>query len=206
MDISERNRKIIAERASGKLYVEIAMAHGLSLERVRQIWREHLAKTERQERFNRTYAGGITPETPIEDLNLSIRVRNALQNDQIYTVGQLMKIDDRRLMRIPNFGRKSLKEVHEVVNQVKPAETSVPAQATGNTNGFLDIFVVPDYGKPAVRLQVRGACDVWVNLTHDAAIKVANELLAKAIEVAGQEEKPAIDLEPVLKFKFGADV
>lgn len=40
-----------------------------------------------------------------------VRITNALRNDNIETVGQLIEKTEGELMRIPNFGRKCIAEI-----------------------------------------------------------------------------------------------
>ena len=54
----------------------------------------------------------------IEDLELSIRVMNALIQNDIKTVGDLVQKTRDELIRIPNFGRKSLNEIKEVLGSM----------------------------------------------------------------------------------------
>ena len=55
--------------------------------------------------------------TPIDELEISIRSYNCLSNANIKTVGELTKRTRWELMRLPNFGRRSLLEVEEVLAQ-----------------------------------------------------------------------------------------
>ena len=54
----------------------------------------------------------------IQELELSIRVMNALIQNDIKTVGDLVQIAPSQLLRLPNFGRKSLNEIREVLNNM----------------------------------------------------------------------------------------
>ena len=54
----------------------------------------------------------------IQELELSIRVMNALIQNDIKTVGDLVQTAPTQLLRIPNFGRKSLNEVKEVLGSI----------------------------------------------------------------------------------------
>ena len=51
----------------------------------------------------------------INELELSIRVMSVLLNNGTTTVGLLVKQTESDLLRLPNFGRKSLKEIKEVL-------------------------------------------------------------------------------------------
>ena len=48
----------------------------------------------------------ITLQTNIRDIGLSNRVLNALENAQIITVGQMLKLTDQDLFFIPGLGTK----------------------------------------------------------------------------------------------------
>ena len=54
----------------------------------------------------------------IQELELSIRVMNALIQNDIKTVGDLVQTAPTQLLRIPNFGRKSLNEIKEVLGSM----------------------------------------------------------------------------------------
>ena len=52
-------------------------------------------------------------ETPIEELDLSVRAFNCLKANDITTVGQLLTKKEEELLGLRNFGRKSLDEIKE---------------------------------------------------------------------------------------------
>lgn len=51
----------------------------------------------------------------LETLDLSVRSANALKNENLKTLGQLCRYTEADLLRIPNFGRRSLNEIKEVL-------------------------------------------------------------------------------------------
>jgi hypothetical protein len=53
----------------------------------------------------------------IDQLELSVRTYNCLKNEGIRLIGQFAKMDEDELLRIPNFGRKSLNELKEILAQ-----------------------------------------------------------------------------------------
>lgn len=62
----------------------------------------------------------ISPEvyqTPIEKLDLSPRTLNCLKRAQINRVGEVLVMSDAELLKIRNFGEKSLLEVRERLNE-----------------------------------------------------------------------------------------
>lgn len=65
-----------------------------------------------------THLGVVDPDAihiPIEDLELSIRTGNCLKAMQIKTVGDLLEYSAKDLLAIRNFGRKSLKELADLL-------------------------------------------------------------------------------------------
>ncbi len=53
----------------------------------------------------------VTFDTPIEDLNLSVRTYNCLKRSNITKVGQILQMDEKDLLSVRNFGRKSYDEL-----------------------------------------------------------------------------------------------
>ena len=54
----------------------------------------------------------------IEELDLSVRSANCLQNAQIRFVGELVQRSEAEMLKTKNFGRKSLKEIKEVLGEL----------------------------------------------------------------------------------------
>jgi len=55
---------------------------------------------------------------PIEELDLSVRSANCLKNANIRTLGDLVQRSEREMLSTKNFGRKSLDEIKDVLNQL----------------------------------------------------------------------------------------
>ncbi len=51
----------------------------------------------------------------VDELELSVRSANCLKNDNIVYIGDLVRKTEHDMMRTPNFGRKSLNEIKEVL-------------------------------------------------------------------------------------------
>ena len=68
-------------------------------------------------------AGDSKPELPfnphllrkVDELELSVRSANCLKNDNIVYIGDLVQKTEAEMLRTPNFGRKSLNEIKEVL-------------------------------------------------------------------------------------------
>lgn len=56
-------------------------------------------------------------KTSIEDLNLSVRAYNCLKSANINTIGELVSRDEQDLLKFRNFGKKSLAELVEVIEE-----------------------------------------------------------------------------------------
>lgn len=54
----------------------------------------------------------------VEELELSVRSANCLKNDNIIYIGDLVQKSESEMLRTPNFGRKSLNEIKEVLGQM----------------------------------------------------------------------------------------
>ncbi|WP_371131133.1 DNA-directed RNA polymerase subunit alpha [Phenylobacterium sp.] len=67
--------------------------------------------------------GEAKPELPfnpallkkVDELELSVRSANCLKNDNIVYIGDLIQKTEAEMLRTPNFGRKSLNEIKEVL-------------------------------------------------------------------------------------------
>jgi len=54
----------------------------------------------------------------VEELELSVRSANCLKNDNILYIGDLVRKSESDMLRTPNFGRKSLNEIKEVLTDM----------------------------------------------------------------------------------------
>ena len=65
------------------------------------------------ERANGSSLPSVIADMPIEDLDLPQRAFNSLKRHGITKVGQLLQTPDEELLRMRNFGKKSLDEIKE---------------------------------------------------------------------------------------------
>jgi len=68
-------------------------------------------------------AGPVTPVNenlfrPVEDLELSVRSANCLQNADIRYLGELVQKSEQEMLKTKNFGRKSLNEIKEILHDM----------------------------------------------------------------------------------------
>ena len=84
----------------------------------------------------------LAPEVsgkPIDDLNLSVRVFNALKRAGVSTIGELMEMIDKNggnLTNLRNFGEKSMQELRAKLVErglMTPTEEELAAVATSTT-------------------------------------------------------------------------
>ena len=54
----------------------------------------------------------------VDELELSVRSANCLKNDNIVYIGDLVQKTEAEMLRTPNFGRKSLNEIKEVLESM----------------------------------------------------------------------------------------
>ena len=54
----------------------------------------------------------------VDELELSVRSANCLKNDNIIYIGDLVQHSESEMLRTPNFGRKSLNEIKEVLGHM----------------------------------------------------------------------------------------
>lgn len=54
----------------------------------------------------------------VDELELSVRSANCLKNDNIVYIGDLVQKTEAEMLRTPNFGRKSLNEIKEVLTKM----------------------------------------------------------------------------------------
>ena len=55
---------------------------------------------------------------PVEELELSVRSANCLQNADIRYIGELVQKTEAEMLKTKNFGRKSLNEIKEILNKL----------------------------------------------------------------------------------------
>jgi len=55
---------------------------------------------------------------PVDDLELSVRSANCLQNADIRYIGELVQKSEQEMLKTKNFGRKSLNEIKEFLQEM----------------------------------------------------------------------------------------
>ena len=70
--------------------------------------------TEEMKRIEDLYFSKIL-SLPVYELELPTRAMNCLKNEDIQYIGELIQQTNRQMLRMPNFGKKSLKEVKDAL-------------------------------------------------------------------------------------------
>jgi DNA-directed RNA polymerase subunit alpha len=125
---TDYDRLIIEVWTDGTMSPEEAVSHSAEL------FTQHLslfvgfnaaiARHEQELRGEKTGQNRLM-DTPIEELDLSVRAFNCLKANDIQTVGQLLQKREEELLALRNFGRKSLDEIKEKLVEkgfIKPEE------------------------------------------------------------------------------------
>jgi DNA-directed RNA polymerase alpha subunit len=73
----------------------------------------------------------ITYDTRLEDLygdTISVRTVNCLHNENIRTLGDLVRYNESEILRIPNLGRRSLNELKEMLASIEHSFGELPSE------------------------------------------------------------------------------
>jgi len=84
--------------------------------------------------------------TRADAVELSVRSANCLKNDNIVYVGDLVQKTEAEMLRTPNFGRKSLNEIKEVLAQMGlHLGTDVPDWPPENLEALAEAYAAGTY-------------------------------------------------------------
>jgi DNA-directed RNA polymerase subunit alpha len=72
-------------------------------------------ETPYQEQAYQAFIENLTLDTEVQELWLSVRASNAIMREGFKTVREIYSKTDEELLRIPNFGRKSLAEIRSLI-------------------------------------------------------------------------------------------
>lgn len=90
------------------------------------------------------------PDTPIDDLNFSIRSYNCLKRAGINTVGDIISLSDEDLIHIRNIGRKGVEEIKQKLADIPNLPKTILQQKT-NYMAMLDELI----GLTDIKEQIR---------------------------------------------------
>ncbi len=125
---TDYDRLIIEVWTDGTMSPEEAVSHSAELftQHLNLFvkFRDNIERHEQDMRGEKTGQNRLM-DTPIEELDLSVRAFNCLKANEIQTVGQLLQKREEELLALRNFGRKSLDEIKEKLVEkgfIKPEE------------------------------------------------------------------------------------
>jgi DNA-directed RNA polymerase subunit alpha len=84
--------------------------------------------------------------TPIEDLNLSVRAYNCLKRSGLMTVGAVLEKSEDELLALRNFGRKSYDELREKLISMGFLQESDEGMGSGFGGGLARTVTADDVG------------------------------------------------------------
>jgi hypothetical protein len=129
----DRDFEIYQAVKDGSPYAPLCRKYNLSsatigyiVKRVGSYLRRQEEGDERDEIGVDEWASRIPDHTLLYELDLSVRTANCLKNDNLLTVGDARTKTDEYLLRIPNFGRKSLRELREKIGPHDPWKVDKP--------------------------------------------------------------------------------
>lgn len=174
VDHAERNAAIVAAADAGATCRALAEEHGISYTRVHQILRKHQRREATRRRLEESKRRCEEHEArSFQDWlcgkSLSVRTYHVFEKCNITSLAQLCSLREIDLLRLPNFGRKSLNELKEVLaedglklSEVEPPPGSlpwvpVPVSVTPPEGmrrpSFEDIFSPPGRFPPTVEVE-----------------------------------------------------
>jgi DNA-directed RNA polymerase subunit alpha len=113
----DKDRLTMSVETNGAIGPEDAVAYAA------RILQDQLSVFVNFEEPRKEEAASAAPQLPfnpallkkVDELELSVRSANCLKNDNIVYIGDLIQKSEAEMLRTPNFGRKSLNEIKEVL-------------------------------------------------------------------------------------------
>lgn len=110
----DRNKRAYDLRESGKTWQEVSVILGRSKGVCKSHWQCHKWHLEHSEKA-KTHP--LCESDSVNDLVLSVRVANCLNNADIYTIGQITERSPTEFLKYRNFGKYSLSELMLVLRK-----------------------------------------------------------------------------------------
>ena len=120
-------------------------------------------------------------DTPVEELELSVRSSNCLRNENIRTIGDLTRRTEEEIAKTRNFGRKSLDEIKKRLEgrglQLGMSDYSAVRQrlASGETVGSVQDEVVDDEAVSGTEAAVEAAAAASGDAPTGAEVSALDE-------------------------------
>jgi DNA-directed RNA polymerase subunit alpha len=128
--------------------------------------------------------------TPIEDLQLSVRAYNCLKRSGLMTVGQVLERSEEELLSLRNFGRKSYDELRDRLIEL--------GYVDGNEEGLVPIYTTPGQGdadearRPAT---VRTSSVILDEEDEEQSLGALGKALKEALREVGDDDLLGADDE-----------
>lgn len=141
-------RETTAERLSLEIWTDGTISPVDAISRSAEILSKQLSPFAEYSRTFQLEAEGVAPEAVtderysilVEQLDLSVRTMNALRRSNITTIGELLKMGEKELMSLRNFGQKSKEELEARLNELglslKGEEPSAQAEDEADEQSF----------------------------------------------------------------------
>ena len=115
--ITDYDRLILSVETDGSIKTEdaIALSARILQDQLQQFINFEEPETVKAKDFQEELSFNKFLLIKVDDLEFSVRSGNCLKNENIVYLGDLVQKSDAELLRTPNFGRKSLNEVQEVL-------------------------------------------------------------------------------------------
>jgi DNA-directed RNA polymerase subunit alpha len=116
---TEYDKMLITIETNGSLEPDLALA--LSAKIIQDQLQIFVNFEDREEEYkvdDETLPFDINLLRKVDDLELSVRSQNCLKNDNMAYIGDLVVRTESEMLKTPNFGRKSLNEIKEVLSSM----------------------------------------------------------------------------------------
>jgi DNA-directed RNA polymerase subunit alpha len=124
-------------------------------------------------------------DTPIEQLDLSVRAYNCLKRSGLMTVGAVLEKSEEELLALRNFGEKSYLELRD-----KLVEHGFPSPRVDTRRGPLAGQVVEARGLHAVAVEDEGDVDIETDKeSDDQEVGALGAALMEALKEAGRGDR-----------------
>ena len=129
-----RNAEIRRRHAAGETIKSLSLAYGIETCTIGVVLKTGRRRAA-EERLAAEWAGRTAaPADLVEELPLSAKVKAALRRKGVATAAEAAALDDRRMLAMPGFGRRSLDQLRAIV----PAERREPQPGRARGPGSRD--------------------------------------------------------------------
>ncbi len=133
---------------------------------------------------------GLAPDrynTPIEDLNLSVRAYNCLKRSGLMTVGQVLERNEDELLSLRNFGRKSYDELRDRLIELEYVD--------GNAEGLKPLLDDPAAATTSTATAPAARAVILDEEDEDESLGALGKALKEALREVGDDDLLGADDE-----------